>query len=215
MKGYHDSFVKTGEINTTLLRLAEGITAKLASEIPDVISEPSLIRRLQERIVKLGCDLEDSKLRDQIDFPLAEMWQSYLEKPAYQLSLWGSQRVCYVSIYNSYENFITRAVSIARSIASCRTTDRDFNKYLTDSLGSALFQKCWTRQAIHIARLARHALSHAGGRVTDDLGKQKHGFDVRDGRIQVTPTKTKELFAVLKDSVYALAEKATTMPEFT
>ncbi|MGA2062226.1 MAG: hypothetical protein ABSG67_17215 [Thermoguttaceae bacterium] len=215
MKAYHDGFVKTGELNSTILRLAKGVTAKLARKVPELTADTSLIRRLQEQIIVLGADLEDARSRAKLEFPMKEVWNSYLDKYPYQLSLWGSQRICYVSIYNSYENFLVRSLQIARSISNCRATDRDFKKKFADSFGNLLLNKCWTSNGINIARLARHALSHAGGRVTDDLAKQKHGFVVRDGRIQVTPEKTKALFSLLKDSVYALAEKAVIMKEFT
>ncbi|HEV3417280.1 MAG TPA: hypothetical protein VG056_10715 [Pirellulales bacterium] len=214
MRAYHDGFVNTGEINTTLLRVAEGVIGKLARKVPELTAEPSLIRRLQKEIVILGAELEAARDGTEIEFPMDETWRSYLEKPAYQLSLWGSQRICYVSIYNSYENFLVRSICIARSMDTCRSSDKDFKKYLGDTFGNGLREKCWTSNEVNIARLARHALSHAGGRVTEQLEKQKHGFLVRDGRIQITPEKTKALFSLLKDSVYALAERAVTMRRF-
>lgn len=214
MRAYHNAYVKTGEINTTLLRLAEAIPPKLAQKIPELTDEPSLIRRLQVELVKLGAEMEEAPGRAAVEFPIDDTWKSYLEDHVYQLSLWGSQRICYVAIYNSYENFLSRAVCIAQSIDSCRTGDREFKKLFADSFGVALREKCWTASDINIARLARHALSHAGGRETDPLAKQKHPFAVVDGRIQVMPDQTKDLFSLLKDSVYALAEKAVTMPEF-
>ena len=214
MKAYHDGFVKTGELNTNLLRLAQVIPAKLAQELPELAADPSLIRRIQEKLVDLGAKMEEARDNATMEFPLEETWQSYLQEHVYQLSLWGSQRICFVSIYNSYENFLIRAVCIAQSIDSCRTSNKDFKKYLVESFGGPLQDKCWTGSDVNIARLARHALSHAGGRVTDKLEKQDHGFVIRDGRIQVVPEKTKALFSLLKDCVYSLAEKAITMPQF-
>jgi hypothetical protein len=177
--------------------------------------DPSSVRRLQERIVNLGAEMEEARDRAKFEFQMEEMWRSYLGKHAYQLSLWGSQRICYVSIYNSYENFLVRSLQIARSIDSCRVTDKDFPKNLAASFGDDVRDKCWISNIqINVARLARHALSHAGGRVTDDLAKHKHGFVVKDDRIQVTPEKTKALFSLLKNAVYSLAEKAVVMQEF-
>ncbi len=214
MKGYHDGFVNSGDINTQLLHLAETIPRKLAQEIPELCNDPALVRRLRGKLVDIGAEVERARDKAVFEFPLEETWQSYLQDNVYQLSLWGSQRICFVSIYNSYENFLVRAVSIARLINSCRTTDKDFQKNLVESFGQKLRDMCWTANDINIARLARHALSHAGGRVTDSLANQDHGFEVRDGRIQVTPEKTKELFSLLKDCVYSLAETAATMSQF-
>ncbi len=214
MKAFHDAFVNTGELNTTLLRLAQVIPGRLAQDLPELTLDPSTIRCLQAKLVDLGAEIEEARDKAKCEFPVEETWQSYLKEDAYQLSLWGSQRICYVSIYNAYENFLVRAVCIAQSISSCRSSDREFKKYLAQSFGEPLRDKCWTATNVNIARLARHALSHTGGRVTDKLGKQNHRFVIRDGRIQVTPEKTKALFALLKDCVYSLAQKAVTMPAF-
>ncbi len=216
MKGYHDGFVNTGEINTTLLRLAETVMPVLGMRIPELTTDPFLISRLKTEIVKIGAALEDAHASTKVEFSLEETWQEYLKDPVYQLSLWGSQQHAYVSIYNSYDSFLARLVCIARSLDKLRTSDGGFRKHLTDAFGAALKEKCWTCKDIYIAREARHSLSHARGSVTKKLGEiqPSHGFMVVEGRIQVTPEKTKALFALLKDCVYALAEKAVAMPEF-
>jgi hypothetical protein len=214
VKAYHDSYVNTGEINTTFLRLAETIPTILARRVPELTSKPRLIRRLQEETVKIGAEFEAARRGGSVQFPLEDTWNAYVEHHVYQLSLWGSQRIAYVSIYNSYENFLVRAVSIAQATDRCRTTDKDFKERLAASFGDKLLATCWTSNALNVVRLARHSLSHAGGRLTDKLARQQHGFVVADGRIQVMPDNTKALFALLKDCVYLLAEQAVTMPEF-
>lgn len=216
VKGYHDSFVNSGDINTTLLRLAEGICRKLARRIPEVTSDPELIRRLQAEIVNLGSDLEAAKSGTEIEMPLDKLWEEYIKLPAFYLGLWGSQRVGYVSIYNAYDNFVVEMVKVALSPPRCRSSDSGFNNQFAIAFGEPLKAKCWTDGRLNIARAARHALSHAGGRVTKELAdlRPKHDFVVEDDRIQVTPEKTKELYGLLKDCVSALAEKAVTMPEF-
>ncbi|HQU42613.1 MAG TPA: hypothetical protein PK867_07360 [Pirellulales bacterium] len=49
-------------------------------------------------------------------------------------------------------------------------------------------------------RLARHALLHAGGRVTDELldYRPRYGFDIEGGELQVKATDTRQLFDQLK-----------------
>lgn len=214
MKAFHDGFVRTGEINTTLLRLMEIVPGALARKIPELTTDPSLMRRIQKELVEIGATMEENRDPSGFEFPLEETWNSYLNEYAYQLSLWGSQRICYVSIYNSYENFLVRCVGIAKNIEGCRTTHKKFKKCIVDCFGKEMRDKCWTGPQVNIARLARHALSHAGGRETKRLAQQNHGFVVIDARIQVTPEKTKDLFALLKDAVFALCERAVIMPEF-
>ena len=216
VKGYHDSFVNSGEINTTFLRLAEGICRKLVRRIPELTSDPPLIRRLQAEVVNLGSDLEAAKSGTEVEMPLDELWEEYIKLPAFYLGLWGSQRIGFVSIYNAYDNFVVEMVKVALSPPRCRSSDSGFNNLFASAFGEPLKAKCWTDGRLNIARAARHALSHAGGRVTKELAdlRPKHDFVLEEGRIQITPDKTKELYGLLKDCVYALSEEAVTMPEF-
>lgn len=214
VKAYHDGYVNTSKINTAFLDLADVVIAKLATKLPELTVDPQLISRLRTAIVDLGVEWNDACRTTSVEFPTERVWNSCLNHIAYQLCLWGSQRICYVSIYNSYENFIVRALCVARSTDACRVTDHDFKDQFANSFGSNLLGKCWTRDAINVVRLVRHSLSHAGGCVTKHLAKQNHDFVLQDDRIQVTPDKTKALFSLLKDSVYALAEKAVAMPSF-
>ena len=214
MKAFHDAFVNTGQINTTLLRLAEIIPGRLANDLPELTVDPTVVRRIREKLVDIGAEIENDRAEAQVEFPLEKTWESYLADDAFQLSLWGSQRICYVSIYNSYEDFLVRAVSIGSGIDGLRTTEKHFKKTLVGTFGEQIRDKCWTDPQINIARLARHAISHAGGRVTEALGKQNHGFVVRDGRIQIVPENTRALFAMLRDAAFALAESATEAEEF-
>lgn len=214
VKAFHDAFVNTSEINTTLLRLCDAVLPKLALKVSDLSSDPRLVRDLRVAIIEIATEVETARKNNRVDFPLEDTWKDYLEDPVYQLSLWGSQQICYVAIYNAYDNFLAHAVRIARSLDKCRTSDKDFKEQFVRSLGRPLLDKCWTNAELNIARLVRHALSHAGGRVTSKLAKQKHGFTVYDNRIQVMPDNTKALYKLLEDCVYALCEKAATLSEF-
>ena len=213
LKNYHDSYVNTGEINTTFLRLAQDIPALLAQRIPEMTSDASLISKLQHEIIRLAAKLEELNDKIKVEFDMDKARAEFLAHAGYQLGLWGSQRIGYVSIYNSYEHFLTQLVGIAHGRDNCRTTDDDFRECFDKSLGSDLIEKCWDHGKVNRIRNARHSLSHAGGRVTRKLGKQ-HKFPLAGGRIQVTPDETKEQLAVLKKCVSLLCEKAVAMPQF-
>lgn len=206
IEAYHNSFVKTGEINTTLLRLAEAVPQLVAQEVPLFSTDPNLIRQVKESLVKIGARVAETDAATKVDFSVSEAWSSYLSNDVYQLSIWGSQRLAYVAIYNSYENFLVHCVKFALGLASCRSSSKDFKDKIGQALGDDIRKACWSDDEVNIARLARHALSHAGGRLTEDLGKQSHGFIVRQNRIQVTPTMTKALFATLKERTMLIAE---------
>lgn len=214
MKRFHDTYINHGELNTTLLRLAEIIPGTLAQRVPALTSHPALIRELQREIVKIGADFESARDKVSFEFPLEESWQDYLKETVFQLSLWGSQRICYVAIYNAYDNFLQQCVRIELAQPNYRPKPKQFQQVFTKCFGATLLHTCWTNDDLSIARSARHSLSHAGGRLTPELADKKHGFELKQDRIQIVPEKTKQLLVVLKDAVQAMAEKAVTMPKF-
>lgn len=79
-----------------------------------------------------------------------------------------------------------------------------------------LLKRCWLDGPVAIARRTRHALSHAGGRETEELKnyRPEHRFEILGGELQVKASDTRQLFDQLKGRVYALAEKAVTMRSF-
>jgi len=218
IKGFHDSYVNSGDINTTLLRIMPATMRKLVPRVPELTGDPELVRKLQKAIAEIGTEIEDARGNTKIEFPLEETWRDYLKNPVYQLSLWGSQQTAFVSIYNSYDNFVAQLVGIALSLDDCpRTAGRRFKKHFRDAFGEELKEKCWTTHGLQVVREVRHALSHAGGRVTPELNglRPEHGFIVVRDRIQVTPNETKALFGLLKDCVHSLSQVAVKMPEFS
>ena len=213
VKSFYDGFVRSETPNTDLLQLSEALTARLGREIQEIGFDPVTLRRVQAKIIELGAQIQESVRNAPLTFPLEQAWDQYLNVLSYRITLWGSQRISYLAIYNSYENFLTQCVRIARGEAKYRMS-RDFSEHFKNAFGDELLDVCWTNQSINIARLARHALSHAGGRLTSDLSKQNHGFIVESNSIQVAPDKTKGLYDLLKGSVHALSEKAITIERF-
>ena len=216
LKGYHDAFVKDGDLNTGLLRLADALISKLTASLPEVSLDPTITRNIRKTIVEIGAELIEArdKAKSEVEFPLEATWQEYLKKSAFQLSIWGSQRVCFVAAYNAFENFVVRTIAHAVGCPTLRVTDSNFKTLFRQVYGDGLFSSCWTNNQIHVARLARHALSHAGGRLTKALSEQTHGFETRDGYIQITPEKNRELFALLQGAVSSLVETAVTLASF-
>jgi hypothetical protein len=217
LKSFHDSYVNSGEINTTLLRIMPATMQKLVPRVPELTGDPELVRKLQKAIADIGTEIEEARGNTKIEFPFEETWQDYLTNHVFQLSLWGSQQIAFVSIYNSYDNFVAQLVGIALSLDEYpRTAGKKFKKHFCDAFGEQLKEKCWTKHELQVVREVRHALSHAGGRVTTELDahRPKHDFIVVEERLQVTPDKTKALFVLLKDCVYSLSEAAVKMNQF-
>jgi hypothetical protein len=94
-------------------------------------------------------------------------------------------------------------VRVAASLDEYKSLNRKkFKSDFSAAFGEHLLKKCCDNSALDIARFARHALSHAGGRLTQELASTSHGFVVCDGRIHITPKDTKALFSLLKDAAY-------------
>lgn len=180
----------------------------LASEMGDGLSNMGR-RRMLAALARLETrfreTLASTELKE-LDIDILAMWEKHLENFEMQAVLWGSQRLCYAAVYYSYEDFLTRCVAAARIDPDYRMPRRnDFAKDLADAFSSNLRDRCWSNSAINVARLARHALVHNGGRVTDELGKITHGILVIDGELQIMATDTSDLYQLLKERAKELA----------
>ncbi len=135
------------------------------------------------------------------------MWQAYLELIPFQLGLHGTMRLVYLAVYNSYENFLVQALSIALGGKRIRVTDQSFKADFRAVLGD-LIDDAWFRQEIHLARLVRHALAHAGGRVTDELQKHVIPLEVHEGYLHVFPEHISALYRTLQAPALAIMRAA-------
>lgn len=215
IKAFYDGFFQNEKPNTNLLNLATQIPKRLVRKVPELTGSPELIRKLEVEIVRLGAEINEISECDREEFDIEKTWREYLGHHVFQLALWGSQRNGYLSIFNSYESFLLQCVKARTPNEPCRVTRSEFKRQLTAAFGEQLLHDCWTCPEINIAKLARHAISHAGGRVTDDLSKQKHGLHEHEGRIQITPADTKALLGILKQAAMSLAIKAADLSEFS
>ena len=96
----------------------------------------------------------------------------------------------------------------------CRTSDRDFNQRLRSAFGDDVARQCWLNGDIAIVRDVRHALSHAGGRVTKRLENKKHGIKVLNGQLHIVPEDNRRTIKTLRPGVKALVDKAVSHPSF-
>ncbi|MHC4405717.1 MAG: hypothetical protein ACYTG0_39225 [Planctomycetota bacterium] len=214
-RSFAEGFVRDPEPNTGILRLADNVLARFSRDLPELRAEPELQRKLHEQFVTVAAELKEAQDKVQLEFPVEQLWQDYLGHHVFRITIWSSLRICYVAIYNAYDNFLGQCTSVAHNGAEVRTTDRNsFNPKFRAAFGDTAFHKCWANNDINVARLARHALSHAGGRETAKLSRQSHNFRVEDGVIHITPIDVKLLYSTLKDAAFALAETAKDKPEF-
>ena len=86
---------------------------------------------------------------------------------------------------------------------------RDFGTDLVSAFSKSVCDVCWNEPAIVVARLARNALAHAGGRETKELQKKRpHGLVVEKGKVFILPGHSKALFDLLKERITGFTTEA-------
>jgi len=197
IKQFHDAFINAETTPSGILQYSEVILAKLSRELPDLVADPRLQRKVQEKVVALSCEIVDANASVNQELDGEEVWKQYLELHPFQLGLHGTMRLVYLAVYGAYENFLVRSLSIAHGGKRIRITDSSFKADFRSALGS-LIENAWFADEIRVARLVRHSLVHAGGRVTDDLRKCKIPLVVHDDSLHVFPEHVSKLYNALK-----------------
>ena len=196
-------------------RLVDAFAVRLPAELGDSIRNMQR-KKLAEVIRRIGTQIHETvdQAKNLDEVSPKDFWKRFLEDPAsheLKLSLWGSERVCYSGIYHTYENFVRQSIELAKG----SKTGRGFSELAKDAdgtMGKGIADSCLLEPQIKIARLVRNALAHNGGEETNQLKAVSHGIPVEDGVLQVMPLHTHQLFSLLKDRAYRVAEAAVALP---
>jgi hypothetical protein len=180
-----------------------------------VTVRPVLEKQLQNAIDDLDREwvTEIRKLKDELHEQPDDTWPKLLETTDLHGSLWGAERMCYASIYYSYEWFLKECVRLKNGLDRLRV-DRGFQKLMRKTFGDDLTDSCFADHEVNIARLTRHAIAHNAARMTDDLRDKPHEFLVIDGEIQIAAPDTTQLYELLKIKVSHLLANIAAFPEF-
>jgi hypothetical protein len=135
---------------------------------------------------------------------LPSSWEMLVRESSFTFTVWSLERMCYGAIYYAYESFVLECLRIATGDPDFRIGRDSDAKRALQPLGAPA-SDCWSNQRIVIARMARHALVHNGGRLTRELAKQPHGFSVIGDEFQVLASDTTELYNLLKNKAMTLA----------
>jgi len=200
--------------DASVVAFGDNILAKLSRTVPQLVEDRKLRVRLMESLVTMAADFRDTRAMVSPEVPIEPIWNDFLKQDAFAMSVWSSQRVSYVAFYNTYEAFLVDCAKLALGVTQLRATDKAFLDALRTAFGSDLTGACWTHQEIHIGREVRHSLSHAGGRETEKLKKQKHGIKLMGGVLQVVPDDNHKLLKRLRLAVDALVAAAAVHPKF-
>lgn len=192
---------------------APALVTALADRLPAEMGKSlSNMRRKQlaSSVRTIADQVKDATDQANSALDLKMFWSNFLSPDIveFQLSLWGSQRLCYGAVYHAYENFIRQCVGTARKEPDYSAL---FAKLVADAkaaFGNELTAYCLEDHVVTAARLTRNAPAHNGGRMTDQLRRIPHDLVVEDDEIQIMPPHTKKLFDELKQRVFRLTENA-------
>jgi hypothetical protein len=181
-----------------------------------VTVRPLLEKQLQNAIDDLDREWVASirQLKDELHAQPDDVWGALLGTKDFHSSLWGSERMCYGSVYYSYEWFLKESVRIYQDRNGYRIDPRHFRADFNAAFGPTLTSQCWTDPAVNITRFTRSALAHNAGRMTAELAAANHSFLVEGDEIQIAALDTTNLFNLLKLKAMALAIAAASAREF-
>jgi hypothetical protein len=199
--------------DASVVSFGDNVLAKLSRSVPELVEDRNLRAKLMEALVTLAADFRDARENVSPEMPVEPIWKDFLTQDAFAMGVWSSQRVAYVAFYNAYEAFLVACAKVATGASQLRANDKEFKEALRSGFASDISVPCWTHHEINIAKLVRHALSHAGGRETDDLRKQKHGIRLMQGVLQIVPHDNHNLLRRLRIGVEAVVAVAAADPE--
>lgn len=201
-----------------IVDFGEKILAKVSRKVPELVDDRRLRHDLMAELATTADDFCNTRAAGKPKMPIEPIWANFLSQDAFLMALWSSQRVAFVAFYNAYEAFLVDCLKLATGEQQLRASDKTaFNQALRTALPKDISIPCWMHREVNIARLVRHALSHAGGRETDELTKlkPKHGVKVLEGVLQIFPDDNHNMLRRLRQSVEALVAVVLTDPNFT
>lgn len=216
-KAVLDGFVDDSGGNTALLDLATGVLNKLKERVPEIVDHPALANRMLQETVKIGAEFQEWRDSAKIEYPVEKAWRDYLAEPQFSMYIWSSERLCYQGVYNTFEDFLVQCVRTVLGVPPqerLRATDEKFKQGFLNNFGNDAWQLCWTDKDVNAIRLIRIALTHASGRITEDIRKANIDIEEVDGVIQILPYRIRDQYKLLAPRVLQVIDKAVTMPSF-
>jgi len=198
----------------SVISYSEAVLAKVSRKVPELVENRNLRANLMSELVTVADEFRTARAAVTPEMPIEPLWQEFLEQDAFRLSVWASQRVAYVAFYNAYEAFLVDCAKRALAVRSLRATSDEFKEALRTGFAKDISAPCWTHHEINNARLVRHALSHAGGRETSDLKKQKHSIRLLGGVLQIVPDDNHKMLKRLRAGVDVVVTVAVADPKF-
>jgi hypothetical protein len=207
LKSFHDGY--TNEPRSAGMRkYLEAVLSQLYLAIPALTSNEKLSRSIQSSILDISCRIVEADKPDKTDFDLEAAWKDYLETTPFRLGVHALMRQTYLAIFSAYEDYIISLLNLASGEPNIRITDQDINKKFRGTFGE-LVESVWLDPRIQKAKLVRHALMHAGGRVTKKLECQDIPVEVHEGYLHIFPEHNQALYDLLKVPALAILQSGS------
>lgn len=201
-----------GEVSdTTLLGLTEHLLASFAQLVPEMVSEPGLIKKLTQALVIRGANFRDARAQAKLAFEVDDKWKEFLALAPFFQYVWSSERLAYQAYYNAYEDFLIEVANVQANKPTLRTGDKEFK----NALGALqVFDDCWSARPVLEIRLLRHSLAHASGRITEHMTTENIKPLNHDEVSQVFPENVKAVINVLASCVLKVIDAASPRSEY-
>lgn len=201
--------------DASIVRFADAIIGQLSHRVPVLVVDRQLGNQLVKELETIATEFRDRAAAVKEDFPIEPIWADFMNEVGFRLSLWASQRITYVAFYNAYEAFIVDCLKVGSGATSLRSTmKKEFNEALRTALGVDISGPCWSHQEINIPRVVRHALSHNGGRLTEDLKKLPHRIKLIGEELQIVPEDIHRMLRRFRTAVEHVVSVTKGNPKF-
>lgn len=184
--------------------LIEALKGRVLNNITPPLTDVQA-EAVTQNISRLNMEVSKAMSENPYAFDTQALWSWLINQSEFGLAILMSLRSTYSSLFFGYEDFLIKIIRYKLQKPDIRT-GVDFYKSVDAALGSNMSVKYWTRDELKVPRFIRHALAHAGGYETKDLKKISHGYEVVDGRIQITILDTRTLFVTLSEAVENLVD---------
>ena len=207
LKSYHDGYTNEPR-SAGMLKYSEAVLSQLYLAVPALTSNEKLSRSIQSSILDISCRIVEVDKSLKLDFDLEAAWQDYLKLIPFQLGVHALMRQTYLAVFSAYENYIISLLKLASGDPNIRINSKDINKKFRGTFGD-LVESVWFDTRIQKAKLVRHAVMHAGGRVTKDLECQEIPVLVHEGYLHIFPEHNQALYDLLKVPALAILESSS------
>lgn len=170
------------------------LMSRLKKEVPQLVKQPRVARKLERKLAELASAYYGMDKKIDVGISAEDVWIELQKEYVFLMGVWSSQRLAFLSSYNAYDNFMAGIVGLKLSMQSCRTTSRKFPFDLKEAFGENIAQNSWLSENAMAFREIRNSLSHAAGRVTENLRKLNHGVLVQNKYLQIWPGDIKRLY---------------------